>query len=197
MRVVAFIFLVMMFSGCVTKKPVVAEYAIVTKSAVAANGAGCKEKSLRISSVFASSTLSSTIMEYTDSKGAIYAFTESRWHEPLSVQVGQAIFQSSQDSSLFKSVVGSKSRSRSDLVLEVSMDRFSHKFLDESKSSVVEGVMSFSLVDVKTNTLVASKSFSSSAVPKTHNAIGGVGAYGAVMNTILEQERVWLGEVCK
>lgn len=197
MRIAVFIFLVMVLSGCVTKKPVVAEYAMSTKSMAIVKGTGCKEKSLRISSVFASSALNSTVMEYTDTKGAIYAFTESRWHEPLSMQVAQTLFQSSQDSSLFKSVVGSKSRSRSDLVLEVSIDRFFHKFLDESGGSVVEGAMSFSLIDVKTNMLVASKSFSSSAVPKTHNAIGGVGAYGAVMNDILEQERVWLGEVCR
>lgn len=197
MRIILII-LTILFSGCTTIKPHVAEYRVVAKDLKIGNAAtGCKEKSLKVAQAFSSNSLMSLNMDYTESNNRVFSYSQSQWLESPNSLVSAELLKSIRDSELFSSVHSSKSRVKSNLVLETNIEEFMQFYSQDMKSSFVHVVVSLTLIDAKTNSVIADKTFSSKLDAKTVDAKGGVEALSSALSEIVSQNIEWLGGVCK
>jgi cholesterol transport system auxiliary component len=126
-----------------------------------------------------------------------YSFTQSIWTEPLNKTITQEIVKSLRESRIFKSVQLYKSRSKSDYLLETNIENFVQHFSKDEKTSYVEVRLTFSLLNLKDNSLVESKTFTTEVESKTLDAEGGVEALSTALSKILSQNTFWLTGVCK
>lgn len=192
------IILTILFSGCTTIKPPVTEYSIIAKDLkIGNNAAGCKNKSLKIAQAFSSSSLMSLNMDYTEQGNRVFSYSKSQWQESPNSFVASQLLKSIRDSGLFSSVHSSKSRVKSNLILETNIEEFMQFYSQDMKSSFVHVVISLTLVDVKTDSVVANKTFSSKFDAKTADANGGVEALSSALSEIVSQNIEWLNGVCK
>ncbi|MFA5454220.1 MAG: hypothetical protein WC272_02765 [Sulfurimonas sp.] len=192
------IILTILFSGCTTIKPPVTEYSIVTKELKKESvESGCVNKSLKIVQAFSSNSLMSLNMEYTQETNRVFSYSQSQWRESPNSLVTSELLKSISNSKLFGSVHPSKSRAKSDLILETNIDEFMQYFAQDMKKSFVHVGFSLTLIDAKTNSVIKSQYFSSKADAKTLDAEGGVEATQNALSEIIFQNIDWLSGVCK
>ncbi len=197
MRVILIVF-TLLFGGCATIKPTVAEYGLTIKETQAnTTASGCKEKSLKVEQAFSSNSLMSLNMDYTEHNNRVFSYSESQWQESPNTLVTSLLLRNIRDSELFASVHPSKSRVKSDVVLEINIDEFMQFFAQDMKSSFVVVRLNLTLVDTKTNSVIKSQDFSSKIDTKTLDAKGGVEAIESALFEIVSQNIEWLGGVCK
>ncbi|OHE05305.1 MAG: hypothetical protein A2513_09110 [Sulfurimonas sp. RIFOXYD12_FULL_33_39] len=192
------IILVVFLSGCATIKPAVAEYRVVTqvqKKDILAKG--CKNKSLKILEAFSTNSLKSLSMDYTESGNRVFSYSESQWQESPNNFVISHLISNIRAQELFSSVNLSKSRSKNSLLLETAIEEFMQFYSSDLKSSYVDIVITFTLVDSSTNAVMATKTFYSKVNAKTPDAQGGVDAINSALSEIISQNINWLEEVCK
>lgn len=198
MKYILIIIGMIVFSGCTTIKSSVTEYRVVANTLKIENNVeGCKEKSLKIAQAFSSNALMSLRMDYAYSNSRVFAYSESQWRESPNHSVTQQMLKAIRDSRLFKDVQVSKSRSRSSLVLETNIEDFMQYYSDDLKESYVNIVISVTLVDNKTNSVIGTNTFSSQIKSKTLNAQGGVEALNRALSIVLQENIEWLRVVCK
>ncbi|MBE0514576.1 ABC-type transport auxiliary lipoprotein family protein [Sulfurimonas sp.] len=192
------IILTLFLSGCTTVKPPVVRYSIAIDDLnINRSGVGCRDKSLKISRAFSSSSLASLKMEYMEPDSKIFAYTQSEWQESPNNMVESALLKSIRESGLFKSVHPSKSRVKSTLVLETNIEEFMQFFSEDFKESHVKVILNLSLIDAKTNSIVASETFRSRVETKSLDARGAVDAFEDALFEIMLQNREWLDGVCR
>ncbi|TKI69280.1 hypothetical protein FCU45_07100 [Sulfurimonas crateris] len=197
MRVVLII-LLLFLSGCTTIKPSVAQYSVaIDDLKINSSALGFKEKSLKISKAFSSSSLSSHRMEYMESNRRVFAYSQSQWQESPSVMIESILLKSIREAGLFKSVHPSKSRIKSDFILETNIEKFMQFFSEDMKESHVEVVLNLSLIDSKTNNVFKNQTFSSKAMTKSLDAQGGAEAFKSALSEIIMQNIEWLDGVCR
>ncbi|MDQ1263875.1 MAG: cholesterol transport system auxiliary component [Campylobacterota bacterium] len=195
MRVVL-LFLALLLSGCVTKKEPIAELGInIEKKHSVGSSQGCRDKSLKVSQAFGSMALGSVEMSYTDEEGRIFNYSQAKWQDTPSNIVTMEILKNARQSELFQSVLSSKSRSKSDFVLEVHIEDFMQYFQKERSFILFSYVLA--LVDTKTNAVMATKTFSTKIDAKTLDAKGGAEAYRFAFEELFAKNTIWLNEVCK
>ena len=196
----SFLVVLMMFvvSGCTVVMPHVSEYRInpVIKSNTQKESQ-CSDKSLKVQQAFSSNSLRTEDMNYAIGKYESDVFTQSKWARTPNKAITAEILKMIREAKYFKSVQNSKSRSRSDFVLETNIEDFMQYFSDKKDKSVSKVVISNTLIDTKTSRVVKSKSFSTSASSKTIDAKGGVVALNKALGEILIMQREWLKGVCK
>lgn len=189
---------VVLLSGCSTIKNPMTEYRIVLESPESQSAvSGCKEKSLKIAQAFSPSALMSLRMDYAESNNRVFSYSESQWRESPNHYVTQQILKEIRAMNLFKNVQVSKSRSRNSWILETNIEDFMQHYSDDLKESFANVVISLTLIDYKSNSVVATKTFTSKVKSKTLDAQGGVKALNSALTIILEQNREWLNGVCK
>lgn len=192
------IILTLLFSGCTTIKPTIAEYYLTAKDIKVKNDAlGCRDKSLKIANVFSSSSLVSSKMEYMQADNKVYSYSQSQWQESPNSMVESILLKTMRESELFSSVHPSKSRIKSSLILETNIEEFMQFFSKDLKTSHVKVTINFSLIDTKTNQVVAHKSFSSQVDARTSDAKGGVDAFREALSEILTKNLEYLSGVCR
>lgn len=197
MRVILII-LTIFFGGCTTVKPPVTEYSIVTKDVKKESVAkGCVNKSLKIAQAFGSNSMMSLNMDYTQDSNRVFSYSQSQWRESPNTLVTSELLKSIGSSKLFSSVHPSKSRIKSDLILETNIDEFMQFYTLDMKKSFVHVGFSLTLIDAKTNSVIASQYFSSKIDAKTLDAEGGVEATQNALSEIIFQNIDWLNGVCK
>lgn len=195
MRVVV-LFLALLLSGCVTKKEPIAELGInIEKRYSVGDSQGCMDKSLKISQAFSAMALGSVDMSYTDEEGRIFSYSQAKWQDTPSNIVTTEILKNVRQSGLFQSVLSSKSRSKSDFVLEVHIEDFMQYF--QKERSFVSFSYALALVDTKTNAVIATKTLSTKIDTKTLDAKGGAEAYRLAFEELFAKNTIWLNEVCK
>ena len=194
---ILFIILLFLISGCATVKPSVAEYKIVTKSLDSLKSSICKDRSLKIAQAFSPSSLNSLNMDYMDPSGKIFSYTQSQWQESPTDAITLELLKSIRSAEIFSSVETSRSRSKSSWILETNIEEFLQFYKEDFKSSYVNIVITISIVDSKTNGVVASKTFNSTVDTKTLDAQGGVEAFDEALSQILSQNIEWLGGICR
>ncbi|MDT8338789.1 MAG: ABC-type transport auxiliary lipoprotein family protein [Sulfurimonas sp.] len=198
MRAILIILALFFLNGCTTIKPSVAQYSIVIDNLNTNSSAlGCKEKSLKISNAFASSSLASHTMEYMESNNRVFAYTQSQWQESPSEMTELVLLKGIRESELFKSVHPSKSRIKSTLMLETNIEEFMQFFSEDLKESHVEVILNLSLIDAKTNSVLGSKTFRSRVETKSLDAKGGVEAFKSALSEIMSQNIEWLDGACR
>lgn len=192
------IILTIFFSGCTTIKPPVTEYSVVTKELKKESAAkGCVNKSLKIAQAFSSNSLMSLNMEYTQDVNRVFSYSQAQWRESPNSLVTSELLKNIGNSKLFSSVHPSKSRVKSDLILETNIDEFMQFYTQDMKKSFVHVGFSLTLIDAKTNSVIKSQYFSSKFDAKTLDAQGGVEATQNALFEIIFQNIDWLGGVCK
>lgn len=197
MRVILVI-LAILLSGCTTIKPPVAEYNIALKD-IKINGSSsaCQDKSLKILKAFSSNSLNSVKMDYVDSSGRVYSYSQSQWQESPSDIVTSLLLENIRDSKIFSTLHPSKSRVKSDFILETNIEKFMQFYSSDMKASHVEVTLSLSLIDAKTNSVVASKTSTSQVNTTTVDANGGVKAFETALLEIVSKNIEWLNRVCR
>ncbi|MCK9492282.1 MAG: ABC-type transport auxiliary lipoprotein family protein [Sulfurimonas sp.] len=190
-----FIFLL---SGCSITKPAITEYRLSLKDFSSKSYTNtCKDKSLKVSSAFSSNTLMTLEMNYMQDKHKIYSYSQSQWNNSPNQEISSQIFSALRDAKLFESVQNAKSRSRSDLILEINIQDFMQYFSDDLNSSYVRIVMCFTLIDAKTNKSIATKSFSIIKDVESLDAMGGVEALDAGLEEVINEGLEFLSGACR
>ena len=197
-RVYFAVVLVFLLSGCSTAKPAVTEYKLSLKALKhSSDSKGCRDKSLKVSQAFSSSSLMSLQMNYVLDGHKIYAYSQAQWNNSPNQEVSSQVVKVLRESKLFKNVQNSKSRSKGDLILEINIEDFVQyysKDLDQSHASV--GI-SFTLIDSITSEVIATKTFSAKKEASSPDASGGVKSLDAALTNVLGQGLDFLNEVCK
>ena len=191
------IFLVLL-SGCSTTKPTVIEYKLslkdLDKNSVSK---GCQDKSLKVSQAFSSSSLMSLNMNYILGGSKIYSYSQAQWNNSPNQEITSQIVQLLREAKLFKTTQSSKSRSVSDYILETTIEDFMQYYDEKITTSYVNVSIHMSLIDVKTNKVVASKRFVKRIKTKSLDAEGGVKALDMALKDILKESLKFLDGVCK
>jgi ABC-type uncharacterized transport system auxiliary subunit len=185
-------------SACTVTQPYVNEYKIKTETmqeSLSANS--CKDKMLKVSQAFSPNALMTKKMRYTQGDFSEYVFSESEWSQSPNAAITQEVIRSVRASKLFQSVQGYKSRSKSDYILESSIEEFIQHFSSDSKSSYVTIVISFTLVDVESSQPIATRTLSEKVTVDEMSAKGGVKAFNIALSNLFFQKNKWLNEVCR
>ncbi len=195
---VLFIFLIFL-SGCSATQPAMIEYKLSLKkldsSSLSSNG--CRKKSLRVSQAFSQSSLMSLNMNYMIDKSKIYAYSQAQWSNSPNQEITSQIVQLLREAKLFKTTQSSKSSSRSEFILESTIEDFMQYYNKDITSSYVNIVINMTLIDFKTHNVVASKTFSKRMKTNSLDAEGGVIALNKALKNVLEDSIKFFNEVCK
>ena len=185
-------------SGCTITKPYIVEYKISAKGVQTKhNSSECIGKSLKIAQAFSEKSLMSSMMDYTQSDSRVFSYTESQWQGTPNHAVATYIYNEIKDSAIFRSVLSSKSVSKSDMLLEINIEEFMQHYSSDMKKLHASITVSLALIDTKTNGIIATKTFKSKVDSKKLNADGGVEALNSALSDMLEKNIEWLGTVCK
>ena len=198
MRFIFIIIAIFILGGCTTKVPSVTEFRITTQHIESSFArTSCQDNSLRVVQAFSSNTLMSKSMSYALGEYKQDTYTQSEWAESPNKAITAQIIKSAQVTKLFRSVQSSKSRSKSGMVLEANIEEFLQHFSQDEASSFANAVITFTLIDAKSATIVDSKTFNSKVEVKSLNAQGGVIALNKALENILRDMSQWLGENCR
>jgi cholesterol transport system auxiliary component len=198
-RYICISFFVLLFSGCVTTKvPSKSEYRINTTVITTKNDAqNCKEKSIKVAQAFSSSSLMSNSMTYALGNSKQYVYSQSLWAQTPNSVITSKFLKLIRGTELFKSVQISKSRSNNDFLLEINIEDFMQYFDEKSTSSYANVSLSLTVIEITSNKVIATKTFTSKVEIDTLNAEGGVDGLSESLNNILANTNIWLNGVCK
>jgi len=199
MRYILALISILILSGCTTTTPAVTEYRVITDMTKPkmVNSGGCRDKSLKIAQAFSSSSLMSHHMPYMQGNSKQYIYTESRWSEAPNIALTREFLKHIKKTKLFKNVLNPKSRSKSDLVLEINIIDFMQYFNADETTSYVNVEVYLTLVDIKSGVSIATESFNSKVDVETLNAEGGVKGLGLALKKVIDDSTKWLNGVCK
>jgi len=186
------------FTGCLVTKTPVSEYMIdanmVNKNIILN---GCCTKSIKVAKSFSSLKLQTLNMNYTQGNNKLFSYSQSVWAESPNNAITLEILKLLRDKKLFKTVQTSKSRAKSDLILETNIEKFIQYFDDKLESSYVEVSITFTIIDAKTNKVVSSRNFQAKELSSSLDAMGGVKALNLALSKVLSKSMYLFEEVCK
>ncbi|MDK9694524.1 MAG: ABC-type transport auxiliary lipoprotein family protein [Sulfurimonas sp.] len=198
MKTFLFVAALLLFWGCTTLKPTVAEYGMNIQDDTSKSVAkGCKDKSLKVAQAFSQSALFSLQMRYTETSGKVFAYSQSQWQESPNSFISAELFQNIRDFELFGSVHPLGSRVKTDMILETNVEEFMQFFAQDMNSSYVQVAISFTLLDAKTSGVIATKTVRSKVETKTADSAGGAEAFAKALKEVMADTRVWLEERCR
>ena len=200
MKLYISIFIIAIFlGGCSTAEPPMIEYRVSVKPTIEkeSSAQGCSKRSLKVAAAFSSSSLMSMDMNYALGDNKQYTYSQSQYATSPNYVITSEVLKLLREMKIFKTVQISKSRSRNDYILEISIDDFMQYFSEAEKSSYVNVVISFTLIDTKDSTSIATRTFSSKVNSSTLDAEGGVKALGIAFEEVLNSSSKWFTEVCR
>jgi cholesterol transport system auxiliary component len=196
MKYILVVFIGLLFGGCFIIQPPITEYMIDVKLPQQSVENSSK-KSVKVSKSFINTKLQTLNMNYAQGDKKVYIYSKSMWAELPSEMVTAKIVKLLQDKKIFKVVQTSKSRSKTDIILETNIEDFMQYFDDELKTSYVNVSITFTLIDTKTNKVIASKNFESRVVSSSLDALGGVEALSKALSEVLQKSSIWLSKIEK
>ena len=198
MRYILVLLLMMILSGCTTTIPSITEYRIsVQVPTYIQKSTSCKTKSLKVAQAFSPSSLMSHHMDYAQGDAKQYTYSQAQWSQSPNLAVSAQLLKHIRETQLFKTILNSKSRSKSDLILEINIEDFMQYYNDDETMSYVNVVIDLTLLDTKTGNVIETNTFSAKVDVKTLDAEGGVNALSSALGIVVEKSINWLGGVCK
>ena len=190
---------VIFLSGCVTTTtPPMNEFRVNSNLSFSSLSEGkCHKKSLKVAEAFSSNSLKSLKMKYAYGNNKQFIYSQSQWALSPNQAITSEIINLLRDLELFSSVQIAKSRSRNDMLLEISIDEFMQYFNEDGSRSYVNVVLSLTLLDTKTKTIFATKTFRQKSDVKRLNAEGGVESLNTALRTVLLSSSIWFEEICR
>jgi len=198
MRYLIISLIAILFVACTTVTPPKTEFRVnphMPKIELVSNE--CKSKSLKVAQAFSSNKLMSQDMNYALGDSKQYIYSESQWSVTPNKAITARFLELLRETELFNSVQVSKSRSRSDYILEINIEDYMQYFNEDSSKSFAIATISLALIDTKTSITFATKTFRTKVDVNSLNAKGGVDALNIALSNILSQSNAWLGKVCK
>jgi cholesterol transport system auxiliary component len=191
--------LVLLFGGCIsTVVPPMSEYRLNPKIQKGyLDATGCKDKSIKVAQAFSLKSLMSKDMSYANGGVKQFVYSESQWSVAPNRAITAEFLKMIRDTKLFKSVQISKSRSRNDYILEINIEDFMQYFYKNASTSYSKVLVTLTLIDTKTNSVVASQTFDSEVKLESLDAVGGVKGLNQALSDILQRGSFWLNEVCR
>ncbi|MDA3908030.1 MAG: ABC-type transport auxiliary lipoprotein family protein [Sulfurimonas sp.] len=197
-RVYFAVLLVFLLSGCSTIEPAVTEYKLSLKALNhSSDSKECRDKSLKVSQAFSSSSLMSLQMNYVLDGHKIYAYSQAQWNNSPNKEISSKVVKALRESKLFKNTQNSKSRGKADLILEINIEDFMQYYSKDLSQSHVRVEVSFTLIDSITSEVIATETFSAKKEASSLDAPGGVKGLDAALTNVLGQGLDFLNEVCK
>lgn len=185
-------------SGCVSTQPPMTDFRVNTElKIINSDSTKCLDKSLKVTQAFSTSAIMSVKMNYTQGPYKQFVYSESQWADSPNRAITSEIVKLLREAKLFKNVQISKSRSKSDFILEINIEDFMQYFNDDSTKSYANVIVSLSLLDAATNSVIATNTFESRVDVKSLNANGGVEALNKALANVLDQTNAWFIGVCK
>jgi len=199
MKTFIIILSIFLFTGCIsTTTPAINEFRVNSDLEFSALDKGkCKTKSLKIAQAFSASSLKSLKMKYSYGNNKQFAYSQSQWAQSPNQAITQEVTNLLRELELFSSVQIDKSRSRSDTLLEISIDDFTQYFSENGTESYAKVVISFTFIDTKLHKILATKTFKHVTDATTLNAEGGVDALNRALRNVLLASGVWFEDTCK
>ena len=197
-KIVLSLIFIIFLSACSTSNVQITEYTINTKiQNTNANKNGCLNKSLKLSQAFSKNALMSSKMSYAEGVYKQYFYSQSQWADSPNRALTFEILKLIRTSQLFKNVHTFKSRAKNDLILETNIEDFMQYFTDDLTKSYVNVVISLTIIDAKSKSILATKTFGAKVDSKTLDAEGGVKALNEALEIVLSDVSEWLVGVCK
>lgn len=198
MKSYLFIIWIILLSGCTKVMPPITQYRVSAKEFdIKFSNTKCHDKTLKIQRVFASPILMSRNMSYVELDNKEYNYSQSQWSQSPNTALSYEILQHIRDAQIYKNVIDSQSQGISDVVLEINIDDFMQYFNKSNTKSYAKVKMSFTLIDMKSAKVIASKSFDAIVETKTLDAEGGVDALNKSFEHVMFDSIKWLAKVCK
>ncbi len=199
MKIIFSTIIFFLFISCSTTKPAITEYRLNMKNLDLTTDVanGCRDKSLKISQAFSPSTLMSLQMNYVQGSGAVYTYSQAQWNNSPNQEITAQVLKAIRDANIFKSTQNPKSRTKSDLILEINIEDFMQYYNNDLSKSFVNIIISLSLIDSKTSQVVDTKTFHVKKDIQMLNATGGVKGLDSALDELLVDGVVFLNEVCK
>lgn len=198
LKTIILIVSILFITGCTVKTAPMTEYNIKTNVKVATiKSSKYADKSLKVSQAFSPNSLMSLKMNYVQGDFKEYYYNQSQWSQSPNKAVTMQMIKMLRKTALFSSVQVFKSRSKSDLILEISVEDFMQYFDKNLLNSYVNIEMTLTLINSKDNSIIASKVLKSKLKSKTLDAQGGVEALNEALEDILLQSVKWLGDISK
>lgn len=198
MKYFLFSLMAFFFVGCTTTTSPKVEYRISSElKNKELKSSNCKEKSLQVSQAFSSNLLMSQGMSYVMDNTKQYLYSKSQWSVTPNKAITAEFLTMLRESELFKSVQVSKSRAKSDFILEINIEDFMQYFSKDSSDSYVNVIIGLTIIDSKTNTIYASKTFKAKVDAKSLDAEGGVIALNEALSIVMFKSAEWFSEVCR
>ena len=198
MKYILLSLVVFLFIGCTTVVPPKSEFRVNPKfSSKKLEVSGCKEKSLKVGQAFSSNSLMSQNMNYAQGDSKQYIYSQSQWSTTPNKAITAEYLKLIRQMDVFASVQISKSRSKNDYILEINIEDFMQYFCEDASTSNSHVMISLTIIDTKTNSVIATKIFSARVDILELNANGGVSGLNIALASVLNQSSHWFSEVCK
>lgn len=196
-KIYILISLFFIFTGCSTTLPTVVKYKISPQLVLEAQeNSMCSTKSVKVSSAFSNPSLMSKDMSYVKGVSKVYEYSESAWLNNPNRVVSREFVKMLRTLGIYKSIQSSKSRTRSELVVEIDLEEFMQYYSDDLNSSYSLVNINLSIIDSKTSKVIATKNFRSKVDTKTLDADGGVKALNMALENVLNKSAKWFIRSC-
>ena len=197
MRYYLIILVGLWFGGCSVTKPPLTEYSIdINLPIIESTSKECSLKSIKVAQSFSSNKLKTLNMNYAQDNTKIYTYSLSVWAESPNDAITSQVVKILREKKIFNNVQISRSRAKSDFILEVNIEKFIQSFNKDLTNSYADVFITFSLIDAKTNKVIASQNFKAKE-GALGDANGGVKALTNALSTVLVKSTDWLEEVCR
>jgi len=140
------------------------------------------------------SAINSRHILYQEREFAQNAYAHSSWIDTPNKMLGGLFLSCIDKKSIFKAVLPSGSKGRSDFLLETTISEFYHH-VNNAGSSEGRVRIGFYLIDSNSRNVIATKEFYTKVSAKTHNAKGGVRALNDASKSIALKLSRWLSSI--
>ncbi len=198
-KIVLIVLSVVLFSGCVaTTTPPMNEFRVNSNLSFSAlSESQCNKKSLKVAQAFSANSLKSLKMKYAYGENRQFIYSQSQWALSPNQAITSEIINLLKDLELFSSVQIAKSKSRNNMLLEISIDKFMQHFSADGSSSYVNVEISFTLLDNASKKIFATKTFKQRSDVEILSADGGVEALNTALRTVLLGSSIWFEDICR
>lgn len=184
------------FNSCSVVVPSTTEYKINALNSIDKdiNTNNTFDKTLKVQQAFGSNDLMSLHMKYSQGNNKEFRYSQSRWVTPPNKAITMEFVSLLRETELFKSVQLSKSVSKSDLILEITIEDFMQYYDNNLKSSFANVSITLTLVKAD-HSVLDTKTFKSKVKVKTLDADGGVVALNQALKDIMLESVKWMGDM--
>ncbi len=152
------------------------------------------EKTLAVDTPKSTAAIMSRNILYQDNNHSLNAYAFSQWSDTPNRMLANLLLTELIDSMVFKVVMPTDSRAKSDYVLESTIHQF-HQQLSHDQKSSVRVRIGFYLLERSSLKIISSKEFVANPETSSVDAKGGVEGFNKAVNDISAKVILWLASL--